>query len=211
MGGTIREREGRRYEISNVPALIRNQAQQLGTREPVLQRYERICFEKNLIAVQGKPLASFVCPGHPLLDATIDLVLQRYGDLLKAGAVLVDSDDAGEDVRALSFIEHAIQDARTDRAGNRQIVSRQMQFVEIDAHGTARPVGYAPYLDYRLLDDNERLLIEDLLQDEWHTRDLEQEAVNYAIAHLVPDHFVEVKQRKETLVAKTLAAVQEAH
>jgi len=28
----------------------------------------------------GKPVADFLCPGHPLLDATIDLMLERYRD-----------------------------------------------------------------------------------------------------------------------------------
>ncbi|MGV2830724.1 hypothetical protein [Myxosarcina sp. GI1(2024)] len=41
-----------------------------------MTRYERICFDKQLISVSGKPLAAFICPGHPLLDATIDLVLE---------------------------------------------------------------------------------------------------------------------------------------
>jgi hypothetical protein len=35
-------------------------------------------------------------PGHPLLDATMDLVLERYRDLLKRGALLVDDADDGE-------------------------------------------------------------------------------------------------------------------
>ena len=60
---------------------------------------------------------------HPLLDATIDLVLERYRDLLKRGAMLVDANDPGEEPRALVYLEHAIQDARTDRTGNRRVVS----------------------------------------------------------------------------------------
>ena len=39
---------------------------------------------------QGQPLAAFVCPGHPLLDAAIDLTLERHRDLLRRGTVLVD-------------------------------------------------------------------------------------------------------------------------
>jgi hypothetical protein len=44
---------------------------------------ERIAFEKDLIAPQGQPLAAFVCPGHPLLDAALDLILERQRALLK--------------------------------------------------------------------------------------------------------------------------------
>ena len=32
-----------------------------------------------------QPTAAFVCPGHPLLDATLDLVLERHRDLLRRG------------------------------------------------------------------------------------------------------------------------------
>ena len=43
----------------------------------MLTRYERICFDKALINAAGKPLAEFVCPGHPLLESVTDLVLER--------------------------------------------------------------------------------------------------------------------------------------
>src|SRR5439155_24661592 len=110
---------------------------QIGSGEAVLPRYERITFEKELIALPGKPLAAFVCPGHPLLDATIDLVLERYRDLLKRGAMLVDANDLGEEPRALVYLEHAIQDARSDRSGKRRVVSQQMQFFELVVAGSA--------------------------------------------------------------------------
>ena len=90
LGGTVRQREPRRYEVTHVPAPVRNRDRLIGTGEPVLPRYERIAFEKSLIAPQGEPLAAFVCPGHPLLDATLDLTLDRHRDLLRRGTVLVD-------------------------------------------------------------------------------------------------------------------------
>ena len=77
LGGSARQRETRRYQVSHVPALIRNRDRMIGTSEPVLPRYERIVFEKPLVAPPGQPLAAFVCPGHPLLDAVIDLILER--------------------------------------------------------------------------------------------------------------------------------------
>lgn len=52
-----------------------------------------------------------------------------------------------EDARALVYLEHSIQDARTDRSGNRRVISRQVQFAEVAASGDVRSVGYAPYLD----------------------------------------------------------------
>ena len=135
LGGTVKQREPRRYEITHVPAPVRNRDRLIGIGEPVLPRYERIAFEKALVAPQGQPLAAFVCPGHPLLDAVIDLTLERHRDLLRRGAVLVDERDPGTSPRVLFYLEHAIQDASVTKRGERRVVSKRLLFVEIDAAG----------------------------------------------------------------------------
>ena len=155
LGGSAKQREARRYEVTHVPAPVRNRDRLIGFGEPVLPRYERIAFEKALVAPQGQPLAAFVCPGHPLLDSVIDITLERYRDLLKRGAVLVDERDPGTSPRVLFFFEHAIQDASVTTRGERRVVSKRLLFVEMDAAGAARHIQYAPYLDYRPLADGE--------------------------------------------------------
>jgi hypothetical protein len=77
LGGSLREREPGLYRISHVPALIRSRAKELGTTVPVWEKYDRVCFDKALLDQPGLPQADFVCPGHPLLDTVIDLVLDR--------------------------------------------------------------------------------------------------------------------------------------
>src|SRR5207248_7887419 len=101
LGGAVRQREARRFEVTHVPAPVRNRDRLIGIGEPVLPRYERIVFEKSLVAPQGQPLAAFVCPGDPLLDAAIDLTLERHRDLLRRGTVLVDESDPGLSPRVL--------------------------------------------------------------------------------------------------------------
>jgi SNF2 family DNA or RNA helicase len=209
LGGTVRQREPKRYEITNVPAVLRSRDRSLGMGEPILKRYERICFEKELISVPGKPVATFVCPGHPLLDATIDLILERHRELLRRGAVLVDDSDPSEEVRALVYLEHAIQDARLNADGRRRVVSRRMQYVEIDTKVGARCAGYAPYLDYRPLEDGERTLVEPILNALGIGNDIESKATSYAIANLVASHLQEIRQRKEELIEKTVTAVKD--
>lgn len=209
LGGSIRQRTHQRYEITHVPAVIRNRHRQIGSNEPVLRRYERICFDKDLINVPGKPPAAFVCPSHPLLDATIDLTLERHRDLLKQGTILVDDNDHSENVRALIYLEHSIQDARTNSNGTRRIVSRRMQYVEIDAEGNARNAGHAPHLDYRPLSNEEKSVVEAILENYGRRNDLEAEAKGYAIKNLVPQHLQELKQRKEELIIKTMMAVKD--
>ncbi len=209
LGGSIRERERGRYEITHVPAAIRSRDRQIGLGAVVLDRYERICFEKELVSLVGKPLAEFVCSGHPLLDATIDLILERYRQLLRQGAILVDPSDPGETPRALFYLEHEILDGRTDRQGNRLVASRQLQFVELTQAGAVHAAGYAPYLDYRPPTEAEKTALQQALTDGWTRADLEAQVVSHAIQHLVPGHLTEVRERRETLVQKVMAAVKD--
>lgn len=211
LGGTVKQRETRRYEITHVPSPVRNRDRLIGIGEPVLPRYERIAFEKSLVSPQGEPLAAFVCPGHPLLDAVIDLTLERNQDLLKRGTVLVDERDVGTEPRVLFYMEHAIQDAGLTRAGERRVVSKRMLYVEMDSSGTTRHVHYAPYLDYRPLAAGEPGVeaILDRPECQWVNRELEQKAQGYAIANVVPEHLAEVRGRKLEFIVKTEAAVKE--
>jgi len=211
LGGTSKQREPRRYEITHVPAPVRTRDRLIGIGEHVLQRYERVAFEKSLVAPQGQPLAAFLCPGHALLDATIDLTLERHRDLLRRGSVLVDERDPGVEPRILFYLEHAIQDAGITRSGERRVVSKRMLYVELDRAGNTRHVQYAPYLDYRPLADGEPTVDSFLARPEcaWITRELEAKAQGYAIAHVVPEHLSEVRTRKLELLAKTEAAVKD--
>ncbi len=209
LGGNIKQREPKRYEITHVPTVVRTQDRNIGFGEPILRSYERVCFDKELISVPGKPLASFVCPGHPLLDATIDLIYERHRDLLKQGAVLVDENDSGEQVQALVYLEHSIQDASVDATGKRRVVSRRMQYVGIDLEGTAHNAGYAPYLNYRPLLEEEKSFVQPVLEAEWLKQDIESSAMGYAIDKMVPEHLQEVRERKEELITKTIKAVKE--
>jgi SNF2 family DNA or RNA helicase len=211
LGGTAKQREPRRYEVTHVPAPVRSRDRLIGIGEPVLPRYERIAFEKALIAPQGQPLAAFVCPGHPLLDAAIDLTLERHRDLMRRGSVLVDERDSSDQPRVLFYLDHALQDASSTRMGDRRVISKRMLYVELDEAGNARHLGYAPYLDYRPLATTEPDVATLLARPEccWITRELEQKAQGHAIANVVPEHLQEVRSRRVEWIDKTRAAVKE--
>jgi hypothetical protein len=83
-----------------------------------------------------------------------------------------------------------------------------MQFVEIGEGGESRTAGYAPYLDYRPLEETEKAELAPALES-WGKQDFEARAIEHAINHVVPKHLEEVRTRKEELVSKTLAAVKE--
>ena len=205
LGGTLHEREPRRYMVTQTPATIRNR------NRTVLPRYERIVFEKALKAPQDQPLAAFVCPGHPLLDATADLLLERNRDLLRRGAVLVDENDHGLEPRVLFYLDHAIQDATTTRSGERRVISKRMLYVELDAEGNSKYPHYAPYLDYRPLAEGEPEVEAILARPEcaWLSGDLEDKAKSHAIGYIVPGHLKEVRDQRLDRIDKTEAAVKE--
>jgi superfamily II DNA or RNA helicase len=208
LGGTLHKREGKRYEITHVPAVIRNRSFNIG-RGTLLNRYERVTFHKEEITIPGKPLAEFLCPGHPLMDAVIDLVLERYRGLLRQGAILVDENDPGEEPRLLVYLEESIQDGRADNFGQRRVIARQMQFVEMDEHGNAASAGPAPFLDYQPLPSDLRSAVEPLLEKDWLKKELEASARAHAVQNLAPRLFIETRQRREEMVTRTIAAVKD--
>ena len=211
LGGRMAQRESRRYQVTHVPAQVRGRDRLIGLGDPVLQRYERITFEKSQMAPPDRPPAAFVCPGHPLLDATIDLTLERHSGVLRQSSVLVDDNDPGDQSRVLMYLEHSIQDGSRTRSGTQRTVSKKTLYVELGANSTVVGQEHAPYLDYRPLKEGEPSVVEIVNRPEcsWMSADIEANAVEYAVSHLVPVHVDEVRSRKLDLLSKTEAAVKE--
>ncbi|MRX50208.1 DUF3883 domain-containing protein [Paracoccus sp. S-4012] len=193
LGGQIKRREEGRWEITHVPLSIRERDRQVGIGAPIQKKYERICFEKSKINQQ--PVAAFICPGHPLLEAVISLVREQYDHLMKRGAILVDDTDPGEEIAAIFLLEHSVQDGRPTATGS-HIVSERLQFAAIDRNGVATNAGIAPHLNLRPAGPEEIARVEDLLQADWLRTDLEKTAVRFATVELAQKHVAEVKARR---------------
>ncbi|WP_373974152.1 helicase-related protein [Chitinibacter sp. SCUT-21] len=205
--GQLRARESGRYEVIHVPGVIRERDRVIGTtRTPVLGKYSRICFEKQNVRIPGKDMADLIHPAHPLMHATTDLILAAHRSKLKQGAVLVDPNDDGIEPKILFMIDHVV---RESDPANPHVASRRLQFVTIDQHGVASNAGWAPHLDLQPIDQYDHQLIQDVLRAAWITADLENIALNYASQHLVPEHYSEVKGRRERQSDKILQAVHE--
>lgn len=194
LGGQMRRREPGRYEIVRVPATLRERDRIAGRGDPVLPRYERVCFEKA--HSDGKPRAAIVAPGHPLLDSVVAVTLDKAGDVLRQGAILVDDSRRLEAPQVLVMLEHAIRDGRTGRNGQPRLISQRLQFVGLGEDGRTIDAGPAPYLDTRPLDDAEKEAATAMLESDWLSSELERRAVGHAIAALVPDHLNAVRNRR---------------
>lgn len=205
-GGALRKAEKGRYEISHVPLEVRTHARTLfGAGLP--RRYERVAFEKDRLA--GSLPAEFLCPGHPLLDTVVDLVMKKFGDVIRSGSILVDPTDEGRDPRILFVFESTVQDGRATRAGTNELASRELHFVERVKNGDTRSAGFAPHLDYRPVSDGEREHALSLRKETWLSQDPEAAAQAYALETLLPRQLDELSQRTRERVAKVRAAVRE--
>ncbi|WP_165248465.1 helicase-related protein [Adlercreutzia sp. ZJ141] len=209
LGGRISEREDGRYEVLKVPFNVRSHDMRIGIADPVLRSYERICFEKERMQVPGGVIADLVCPGHPLLDATVSVILEQSLGVLRQGAVLIDDDEAADTPRFLFYVESAIQDGTVLPDGTKKTVSRAVHFVEIDYDGNTFDAGYAPYLDYRPATETERASIGSVFAEElgWLESDPDKIATEFAIRNIIPEHIDEVRKRTLAQVAKVQKAV----
>ncbi len=211
LGGSLHPREPERFEITHVPAAVRDRDRQLSGRnrrqsEPVLKKYERVTFTRHAVRLPEKPSlppAALLHPGHPLVLAVTDMILERNANLLRRGAVLVDPADDADQPWLLLLLTHEVKD------GEGTTLSRRMQFVRVNPTGTAEFAGWAPHLDLEPLNESDRPLLKDVLAAPWICGDLEQSALALAAGKLVPEHFAEVQHRRVDHVDRTLAAVHE--
>lgn len=194
LGGRISEREKGRFEILRVPSILKERDRLIGRTDPVLDRYARITFDKSFVV--GQPQAELVAPGHPLLESLVDVVLERFQPLLSQGGVLVDEADEGQVPRLLVYLEHAVRDARTTRSGEPRAVSQRLQFILMKQDGSAMDGGPAPYLDFRPITAEERLVVADAVSAPWLSGNVEAQALGYAVRELVPEHLAEIRMRR---------------
>jgi superfamily II DNA/RNA helicase len=211
LNGAMYPREPGRYEITHVPSIIRERDRQITGRNrrelaPVMKRYERVCFTKEGGRQLDRPNAAFapmIHPGHPLMLAVSDLVLEQHSNLMRQGAILVDPTDDATEASILFLITHEI------KSGDSSVLSKRLQFVRVTSDGKASFAGWAPHLDCGPLPAADRPLLADLLASDWLRADLEQRALALAATALVPEHYGEVATRRIDHVDKTLAAVHE--
>lgn len=205
-GGRITKREGQRFEITRVPASVRQHANpMLGS---VHERYHRVTFDAREVSPEGLDRAELVSPGTPLLSSLVDKVLADHGHTLTRGATLIDPIDESEEPRMLVYLEHTLTDGR-ERNGQRQTVSRRFQYVEIDQNGAVRDPGPEPYLGYSPTTADQMELLADGLDLVWADTAAERTARDWAIEHLAGPHFAELDTVARERVDRVRAAVKD--
>lgn len=207
LGGRVEAREPGRFEVLEVPFSVRSM--DMGAQSGcVLPAYERICFDKASKEGPGLVPAELVCPGEPLLDGIVKVLVGQLGHALKQGCVLVDDMDPGREPRLLLYIEDSVLDGTVLADGTNRTVSKEFRFVEVSAAGEARNAGYAPYLDYRGPRPSELAAARAVAgAQQWLEGDIEGRAVDFAIREIVPEHLREVRERRLPQIEKVARAV----
>lgn len=205
LGGRVSRREPGRYEITHVPGGVRDRDRIIGVGAPVIMRYERVTFDRDQVRVAGSPRATLLAPGHPLLDAVVDLTIERHRSTLKQGTVLIDREDPGETPRLLVACTQVINDGHQPA----RTVSKRFEFVELGPDGCPHAAGPAPYLDYEPPCPEEAAAVSAAVGQPWLATGFEDMATGWAIENTVAPHLREVEQRVQPAVARTRTQVRQ--
>ena len=192
--GQIKQRENGCFEITYVPRFLQKSDCQAGKGIPVYDRYKRVCFERKKIDQQ--PEASYICPGHPLLDTLVNAILERYEHLMKIGSIMIDESDMSHEVSALFLIEHSVQDGLSTVKGVPNVISKKLQFVAVNKDGDAVDAGLSPHLNLRPAENKEMESVGSVLDEKWLKEDLEHFAKRFATEEFARTHLTEVRERR---------------
>ncbi|MGW9502025.1 helicase-related protein [Streptomyces albidoflavus] len=202
LGGRASKREKDRFELTQVPAALRE------GRRTISPRYARITFEPSAVVIPGRPDAELIAPGHPLMDAITTEILNRYGEALTRGATFLD--------RTITTpqLVFALLEELSD--GHGTAISKRFEYVSVLPDGAAHPAGPAPYLDLSLPTDLDleqntalALAIHSELSSTWLANGVEKIAQNWAIQHGLPEHRAEIVARVAPTVERTRKLVRQ--
>ncbi len=114
LGISMEKRKDGLWRIT-VPTEVRNRGYEFKTKFGEVHReYTRVSFDKKrAFDLQ----AEFVAMGHPLLEAVIETILAKYGEIAMEGATFVDPE--GKRDGLIWFLEAEIKDGSGSTAGKR--------------------------------------------------------------------------------------------
>lgn len=111
----IEKRQDGFWRIPSVPSVIREQSSKIKYKYGEVHReYLKVSFDKEE-AFKGQ--AEFVTIGHPLMEAVLEVIFDKYQQDVVKGAVFIDPD--GKKDGLLWFLMAEIKDGRGDIAGRK--------------------------------------------------------------------------------------------
>lgn len=149
LGGTMHAHEAARFEVTHVPATIRERDRlitgQTAANSLLYSNATSACASpERLSARLNKPGAAFAAmlhPGHPLHARREQSPPRAARQPSAAGHDPRRPADPGEEPHLLFMLTHEI------KSGNDQVLSKRLQFVRVAPDGSAAFAGWAPHLD----------------------------------------------------------------
>lgn len=196
-----------RYEILHVPSEIYNWPNQ--GQKKLARHYKRVCFAPELVDMPNQVQAELINLEHPLLQAVVNLSCQQWKNELANGAILIDRYNESENIKFLTYIEDTIVSGSKNADGSAQIVAKKFDFIEINSDGTICQAGYAPYLDYAEPSLAEKASVLSYIKTQsWLQKEPEEQAKEYALREMAPQHLLEVKQQRDPMFYKIKREVE---
>jgi len=115
LGVKVEKRKDGFWRIASVPYELRNLPYDFKIRYgEVFKEYSKFSFDKEM-AFKGQ--AEFIAPGHPLLEAVIEKIFEKYSEEIGRGATFIDP--SGMMNGFIWFLEGQINDGNNQTAGKR--------------------------------------------------------------------------------------------
>jgi len=205
LGGRVSRRETGRWQISRMPPRVQEQARRANRWQPVPDQYERITFDTGHLRVPGSADAALMAPGHPLLQAVIELTDADLSGVLRAGTVFVDRRENQASSPSLLF---AIEQKIVNQPGN-QTVSHHFDYVQLDPESHIHVTPAPPYLDYEAPLPEEWDGIQQLQAQSWIAANNDRIVRGWAYREGLQPRLAELMVRMEAEVARVRFQVTE--
>ncbi len=203
LGGkfNLRSNEKGRYSIK-VPEGIRQASLPNDAVGQVQGSYYRICFDKQYIDPShgDRFKAEFICPGHPLLDATVSETIKTHSNVLAKPAIMIDDTDEFDSVQVVYLLELIFNDGRYDSNNNQQVIEKLLKFVRIEKDGNVHAAGFAPHLNFRCATDKDLDAAGAVLDEKWLNPSLDNIVQAYAAENVAQEHLDTITQRQHRFV-----------
>jgi len=170
------------YRIENVPYDIRKYAENKEFKTDyghIKKRYSKITFHKDVAKDEGY---EYICPGHPLLEAVNEKLIEEVGRK-EAYALFVD--ESGEKDGVVWFFEGKIDDGKGEIAGKKVFAVYQ------DNDGQLEKVNPSILWDMRPADD------EELKRDYRQLLMNKEEVKQYAVKNVLFPYKDDIRDQRE--------------
>jgi len=180
MGIPLEKRKDGFWRLPNVPYELRNLSHEFKLRfGEIFKEYNKFSFDKEQ-AFKGQ--AEFVAPGHPLLEAVVEKIFEKYSVDMEKGAVFLDP--SGNMNGFIWFLEAQINDGTGSPAGKRLFALYQ------DRQNNIKLVSPSILWDLKACDAS-------AIHEQQALEPNESSILAFTVENVLPNYLEELKKQRE--------------